>query len=317
MVLLIGFDSDLHLDAAVLELRRRNIAFVRINPERLNRSNTKVTIRVGVNEVSSYIYTDAGIVESSSVTGVWCRYALEAITSKGSDDADRFGDEEFIVSLRGALSQIPAARWVNDPFIEAKADNKPHQLALAVECGLLIPPSIVSQQLTELVQFVETHGRCVIKQLGDIPLLGLENGIVTGSYTSLLDEATLVSKDWDETCPVLLQKCVDKSADVRITVIDDVAIAAKLSQHSSATMEIDFRNAINLCTTEFAVTSEVEGRLLKLIRRLGLRYASCDFCLMDDDLYFLEANVAGNYLWTEHEARLPITAAIVDRLSAF
>jgi len=314
MILLIGLDCDLHLDAAIIELKRRAVNFVRINPERLCNNNTRITLRFDSTGASADISTYSGSFRTGDIKGVWCRFALEAMVADCDDHFIHFENEEFLVALKGALLQIPAELWINDPFLEARADNKPYQLSVAVACGLNVPPTIVSTNQSELSEFADINGPCVIKALGDASLV-VDNGQeLLGSFTAIFDRKTLGNAS-EESCPVLLQKCSQKRADVRVTVIDGSCFAAELSQSGPvANHSVDFRNAAELVTHPFTLPDHEKNNLIRMIRRLGLRYASCDFSLDSNGLHFLEANVAGNYLWTELEAGLPITPAIVDAL---
>ena len=314
MVLLLGLDNDLHLDAMVVELQRRGVPFVRASPLRMNRENTKITVRIEHEQHTTCIDTYSGSFVSDQVTAVWCRYAIEAMTAENENDLDRFADEEFLVLLKGALLQIPPERWVNDPFAEAKADNKPHQLTVATECGLRVPPTIISQSRDELERFADTHGHCVIKPIGDVPIIDDREGKPFGSFAALLDRSKLAESSWDESCPVMLQRYVDKRSDIRVTVIDGRVFSAALTHRSTEQRSVDFRNSVDLLTTQFVLPDSVQINLARMMTRLGVRYASCDFCIDQTGLYFLEANVAGNYLWTELEAGLPITSAIADVL---
>ena len=55
--------------------------------------------------------------------------------------------------------------------------------------------------------------------------------------------------------------------------------------------------------------------LLKLMRRLGLRYGAADVIRTPDGRYvFLEVNPAGEFAWIEAAAGLPISDAIADLL---
>lgn len=314
-VLLIGLDSDLHLDAAIVELRKQGVDFIRLNPERMTRHNTQIEVVVTPAGCVASFCTYSGAFSADEISGVWCRYALDAMSSSDVADDDKFPAEEFLVSFKGALQQIPAARWINDPHAEARADNKPHQLALTSMCGLRVPPSIVSQDKNKLIDFVRMHGPCIIKALGDVPLLLCDDGLISGNFAALLDTTALEQGRWDASCPVFLQKRVEKDADIRVTVIDEKVFAAVLHQPiGSKARNVDFRNAGEVQTSPYSFP-ESEGRaLVLLLERLGVRYASCDFCLRGDEHWFLEANVAGNYLWTELEAGLQITSAVVNGL---
>lgn len=317
-VLLIGLDSDLHLDAAIVQLRKKDVDFVRLNPERINRRNTQIEIDISTAGFFSFVYSYSGSFNTHEISGVWCRYALDAMSSSDVEEDDKFSVEEFLVSFKGALQQIPSACWINDPYIEARVDNKPYQLALASMCGLSVPPSIVSQDKARLVDFVQLNAPCIIKAMGDVPLLSRNGTTTLGSFAAPLDVAVLLQGIWDTSCPVFLQKQVVKDADIRVTVVDKKIFAALLHQPNSHDAQcIDFRNAIEVQTSPYQFP-ECEGRvLIEFLDRLGLRYASCDFCLEDNKYWFLEANVAGNYLWTELEANLQITQAVVNGLQGF
>jgi hypothetical protein len=183
---------------------------------------------------------------------------------------------------------------------------------------LSVPPSIVSQDKARLVDFVQLNAPCIIKAMGDVPLLSRNGTTTLGSFAAPLDVAVLLQGIWDTSCPVFLQKQVVKDADIRVTVVDKKIFAALLHQPNSHDAQcIDFRNAIEVQTSPYQFP-ECEGRvLIEFLDRLGLRYASCDFCLEDNKYWFLEANVAGNYLWTELEANLQITQAVVNGLQGF
>lgn len=316
LVVLLGLDSDLHLDAMVLALKNDRIPFIRIDPSRVNQRNTAVTVQLSAQGTSATIKTYSGTFHTQEVLGVWCRYALETLNSTCKNDVARFIEEEFFTTFKGALLCIPRHRWINDPFLDARADHKPYQLHVATLHGLRIPESIVSQDQAELIQFAHTNGSCVIKALGDAPLIEARQDGFYGNYTALLNEETLHQGDWNMECPVFLQRFVPKEADIRATVIDDQVFAARLTVVSDgSTPFVDFRNREDIRTSPFEIPRETQAKVLAMLRHLGLRYAACDFSLHQDTLYFLEANVSGNYLWTEIEAHLPITRAIVDALT--
>lgn len=318
MILLIGLDSDLHIDAVVIELKRRGIDYIRINPQRINRKNTRITCRTGYgSEQTAVIDSYCGRIETENISGILCRYALEAMEGSPDDGYSQFCDEEFVVSLRGALLQIPLHKWINDPFMEARADNKPYQLYLANQCGLPVLPSLVSQEKPTLVDFSDNFEDCVIKPLGNVSLVKNDkDGKCLASYTARLNRAHLLDDSWDVSCPVFLQKFIDKKSDIRITVVDNLVFSAELIQIDLAKKTTDFRVAKGLVTQSTKIPEKLADNLVLLIKNMGLRFSSCDFCsLPDGRMYFLEANVSGNYLWTELEAGLQITSALVDALS--
>lgn len=318
MILLIGLDSDLHVDAVVIELKRRGTDYIRINPQRINQNNTYIRFTIGLSkEQAAVIDTYSGRIETANISGVLCRYALEALEGSPDEGYSEFCAEEFFVALRGALLQIPLNKWINDPFMEARADNKPYQLYMANQCGLPVLPSLVSQDRATLVKFSNDFEACVIKPLGNVSLVNSDqNGKCFASYTARLDTEHLLDDSWDESCPVFLQKYAEKKSDIRITVVDNFVFSAELIQTNLTERSTDFRIAKELVTQPTEIPEEIANNLVLMIKKMGLRFSSCDFCsLPDGRMFFLEANVSGNFLWTELEAGLKITSALADALT--
>jgi glutathione synthase/RimK-type ligase-like ATP-grasp enzyme len=142
-----------------------------------------------------------------------------------------------------------------------------------------------------------------------------QSGNLVGNFAAHLDVSLIESEDWDQNCPVFIQKLIKKCADIRITVVGENVYGASLLQSDNNEQYIDFRQSNNLKTSPYDVPSDTSTKLKKVLKHLGLRFASCDFCLERGNLYFLEANVTGNYLWVEMEALLPITRSVINLLS--
>lgn len=316
--LLIGRNADIHVDAVLLALEQRGERVVRIDPENISPENTFVSWRTG----GTVIRTLDGDFDPCELDGVFCRYAMEAIRTESVNPMTRFAFDEFWVALRGILLGAHTDKWINDPFQEAVADHKPLQLLKAKKIGFQVPSSIISQVRDELLAFAEEHEKCVIKPISDTGLASngksfsneidpTWEGDVFGSFSAKFEPKSLWGAPASLTCPVMLQELIEKDFDLRVTVIDDKVFAAKLRPGSNASLDI--RNNHNVEVSSFDFSKHAE-RLAAFVRGLGLRFASCDFLLEGEDLFFLEANPSGNWLWTEHGADLPISEAIANAL---
>lgn len=326
-VVLIGRDSDLHLDAVLHQLHSHEIRTFRFDPERLDLLDTTLSATWSNGTVSAEIDTYAGLLAVSEVRGVFCRYAIENLEIAPGNALDRFKGAEFWAAVRGVLLQVPATRWINDPFAEARADHKAWQLSLAQQVGLRIPATLVSQSRDQIIRFIDEHGPCVVKPLSDTGLVrtrrGFDNHLpaeigegesLLCSFASRLDVSTLYSAQVDLRCPVFVQAEVKKQSDLRVTVVDNNVFAAELRQGDESDISLDVRNAEATTVAPFALDDPTKLGITKLVSRLGLRYASCDFALQNERPYFLEANVSGNWLWTEALAGLSVSAALADSL---
>ncbi|MEO8801789.1 MAG: hypothetical protein ABI375_00360 [Rudaea sp.] len=324
-VLLIGRDTDLHIDAVLLKLKMCGTSWIRVDPTRVVQRDTQLKATWDGRQSTSIIDTYAGSIIPSEITGVLCRYALEAIDSSTTDPLARFGEAEFWTTFRGILLHIGDHRWINDPFVEARADHKPFQMFTARSVGLKVPPTLISQDAAALRAFAAIHGACVIKPISDVGLArssqsyfnelpsSLNDNAPYCSFTARFDPATLDRSEIDLSSPVLLQAEIPAKTDLRVTIVDDRVFAAEITQFGPG-QTIDVRNSEStaLAAADIGVTADA---VRSLVRRLGLRFAACDFVRGTDGLFFLEANVSGNWLWTENAADLQISQALAVALT--
>jgi glutathione synthase/RimK-type ligase-like ATP-grasp enzyme len=69
-----------------------------------------------------------------------------------------------MVALRGLYDSLRCP-WISVPSAIREAENKPKQLRLALELGLPVLDSLVTQDPFEARRFVEEFGGAVIKPL--------------------------------------------------------------------------------------------------------------------------------------------------------
>jgi hypothetical protein len=116
--------------------------------------------------------------------------------------------------------------------------------------------------------------------------------------------------------PVLLQRRVDKAADLRITVVGRRAFAVRIVTPQGAPLDFRLTSPAD-CRFEAVEFPHLAAALLAFLDRYGLRYGAFDFA--EDklgSLWFLECNPAGQWAWLERSTGLDITGALVDLLLA-
>ena len=116
--------------------------------------------------------------------------------------------------------------------------------------------------------------------------------------------------------PVIFQEYISAVADVRVTIVGRQVFAMLI--HSRGTSyEVDFRISLREAkTSATTLPRAVEDTLLQLMDDLGLAYGAIDLRLTDDGEYvFLEINPAGEFLFCEAGAGLPITEAVAEWLA--
>lgn len=287
-VLILSYRDDEHLPLIVDRLGGRALLIASDEPLRM-----KWDSRVR----SGWIETNDGPLGFEEVGAVWNR---RAYSIPGPEEwFQQFAREETRACVVSSLSDaIPARRWVNHPAAVMGARDKLLQLRLAKELGLAVPDWIVSNDPDTILEFVADHGGVVVvKPLAaslaagrNLPGLIFARPVGVSGLRRLLSQGPIL--------PMFLQERVDKSADVRVAVVDDAVSAVRMV--GTPTELLDFRRSYDLLRYEHLDLPVAVGTgLLAMLRRLGLRYGAFDLAESASGLVLLELNAAGQFGWTE------------------
>lgn len=246
-----------------------------------------------------------GTFELSGARSVWWRRprspTLDAIADP---DALGFTHGEWHEALNG-LYQLLSCPWMNDPQRNEVASRKALQLALASRLGLRVPRTLMTSDPGRAQSFIEHEGigRVIHKTFASTHQVWRETRLVREQDLAVLDSLRLA--------PVIFQEYVPAAADLRVTIVGAEVFAMEIDSRGTD-YEVDFRvDMRNATTRSFELPDEVTKRLRHLMDRLGLVYGAIDLRLTEDgDYVFLEVNPAGEFLFAEAGAGLPITDAV-------
>jgi glutathione synthase/RimK-type ligase-like ATP-grasp enzyme len=114
---------------------------------------------------------------------------------------------------------------------------------------------------------------------------------------------------------VIFQRYVPAAVDLRITAIGPQLLAAE-AHSQKGEYKIDVRLNNDVPYFPHKLPRDVEEKLLKMMRRMGLEYGAIDMRVTPEGEYvFLEVNPAGQFLYVEHAAKIPIAAALAEFLA--
>ncbi|MFJ4685481.1 ATP-grasp ribosomal peptide maturase [Streptomyces sp. NPDC088789] len=253
-------------------------------------------------------------VDLAEITAVYYRtpnpFSLPAAMS---GPERRFAAAQARSGLGGIIAALDC-RWLSHPAAMSRAEYKPIQLATAHDCGLPIPPTLITNSPEAVRAFVsEASGSVICKPVAS-PVL-IEDDQLKTVYTRSLVDADLEDLHGLDTTAHLFQAWVDKAHEVRLTVVGERLLAAEVHAGSERAL-IDWRSDYASLTYR---TAEVPDGIAEGVRRymdrLQLRFAAMDFVVGPDGAWtFLEANPCGQWDWIEHATGLPITQAIADEL---
>ncbi|MGW2496246.1 ATP-grasp ribosomal peptide maturase [Streptomyces pseudogriseolus] len=313
-VLIIAAADDWPTDRVVVELEQRGAEVFRMDtadfPQRLTLAGR---IDQGYGWTGE-LTTEHRTVELSRVGAVYYRAPGAFQFPAGmSGPEERFAAAQARAGLGGVLSALDC-RWVNHPTYMARAEYKPVQLAAARECGLRIPPTLITNHPNDVRAFAIQHGGAIVCKPVASPVL-IEDGQLKSVYTQRLTRADLNDLHGIDTTAHLFQAWVDKAYEVRLTVIGQRMLAAEIHAGSKAAHE-DWRSdygALAYSTT--TVPEPVAEGMRRLMERLHLRYGAADFIVDPHGRWtFLEVNPCGQWDWIQGATGLPIVETIADEL---
>ncbi|MEU3227571.1 ATP-grasp ribosomal peptide maturase [Streptomyces sp. NPDC006976] len=250
----------------------------------------------------------------SDISGVYYRAPTPFVfPASMSEPERRFAAAQARAGLGGVVTALDC-RWVNHPAAMSRAEYKPLQLATARDCGLSVPPTLITNSPAAVLAFCGDVGGDLICKPVATPVF-IEGDRLKTVYTRRVTEADLDDLRGIDTTAHLFQAWVNKAYEVRLTVVGDRLFAAEVHA-GSEDARTDWRSDYASLTYRPCTTP---GRVAKGVRRymdaLGLRFAALDFVVGPDGAWtFLEANPCGQWDWIEHATGLDIARAIADEL---
>ncbi|MCD9589988.1 ATP-grasp ribosomal peptide maturase [Streptomyces sp. 8ZJF_21] len=253
-------------------------------------------------------------VELSDIEAVYFRAPHQFRLADGMSEPERrFAAAQARAGFGGVISALDA-RWVNHPAAMTRAEYKPIQLATARECGLAIPPTLVTNDPSAVRAFAEdVPGPIICKPVAS-PVF-VEGTELKTVYTRRLSPHDLVDLRGIDTTAHLFQAWIQKAYEVRLTIAGDRLLAAEIHAGSARGHE-DWRSDYGSLTYRRTdAPSDIADGVRCLMDRLGLRFAAVDFVVSPSSAWtFLEANPCGQWDWIQGATGLPIAEAIADEL---
>jgi ATP-grasp ribosomal peptide maturase len=301
-VLIFTAELDVTAHAVIVELHARGATVFRCDPADFP---TKITVgaRFGPGW-TGHLATATRTVDLSEVACAWWRRPGRISVPADVPEHD-WARREAVAGLRGLLATLP---WLNHPDDIRAAEHKPLQLATAGRVGLTVPATLLTNDPDEVRAFAKEHGPLVYK-----PLTGglLDDGRVI--YASPFDMSTV--DDRVRTTAHLFQQQVPKAYELRVTVVDGRAFAARLDAGTEEGQRDWRADYAHVRYSPYRLPEPVADLLRRYLGRLRLRFAAIDMIVTPGGEYvFLEANPNGQWAWIEAETGLPIAAAIADAL---
>jgi glutathione synthase/RimK-type ligase-like ATP-grasp enzyme len=301
--------DDLTAGWLVLELQARECAYVRLNTEEI-----PVRVSVRLTDHDAVLRSPRGDLAARDIRAVWWRSPIAPVRNDERNDAEAaWAARETRTALEGYL-RAADARWVNPLSANAAAECKPEQLQRAHGVGLEVPATLITGRREEALAFIDEHDRVVCKAVNDgrLPAADGHRLFFTSEISrSSLERATSFGPE-----PYTFQELVDKTYDVRVTVIGSDVYACRIDSADDPSARIDWRaGPEDLPHAIEMLPHSVAEACRTLTASYGLRFAAIDLVRhVNGDYLFLEINPNGQWAWVEQQTGLPLRSRLADEL---
>lgn len=315
-VLIITNDDDVHADAVIEELNRRDVPVFRFNPEQFPHSYS-MSIEVRDGYIDGEIRTANQRVALNDICAAWYRRSRNLFAATPElvvGKLDNYVKVQAMATM-AALCEGLQTPWVGHPHKLRRADVKALQLAEASKAGLKTPATLTSNDPTQVAAFAEALGdtACAIKPL--IAVAVNEEREYRLPLTTTLPRGHALGSV--SLAPTMFQPYIDKAFELRCVVMGEKIFCARLNSQANELTRKDWR-AGEPEHEVFSLPEHVKASIRRLMRSFDINFASIDLIVTPTGEYvFLDLNPNGQWLWLEVEAGLPLVAGMADLLTTY
>lgn len=303
-VLLLGSNKDQHIAAVKQQLinQNHNPIFIDIYHDFSNFSyhfsNAGVQIQIENNDIST-------------INSIYWRYPIQDNKVDDVFSIEELYAKQEIWNFFLPLDAISKLKCINPMLTNICMEDKIFQLSLAAKSKLTIPNTLITSNAAQIQKFVNGNPQNYIKKV-----LGMAwNEDKNPSETRLLELSNLTA---NTSVPSIVQSHIKRKTEFRIYVIDNNIIPVEICLGEQYKNQIDWRSV------DFNGRGYKRYDLPELLRRdilsyhqaSHLVYAAYDFIIDENDqVFFLECNPNGNWLFLPAELAHEVTSAIVNSLT--
>jgi ATP-grasp ribosomal peptide maturase len=315
-ILVLTQKVDPHADHVVTRMTGRGLPVIRFDTAEFP-LHAVLNARYSGRELFASLSTADHRLALEDVRSVWYRRPTRFQFHPAMPAEERqFAHQEALMAI-GGLFRCAECLWVNHPDNLASAQYKPYQLHLAVECGLDVPRTVITNDPTVVQEFFEEcGGRVCYKTLSRAGVADSRSGN-TVIYTTLVELSSAEDFRQVRNTACLFQEYLDKQVELRINVLGDEIFAGEIHSQGAAESSVDFRRGYKSLTYGVhRLPAATADACVRLTKRLGLVSAAIDMVLTPGgEYFFLELNPNGQWLWIEHMTGAPLTDALIDLLA--
>ncbi len=303
-VLILSFHADEHAAVVKYEVENLGGRALVFDPQQ---DDFSLSYEIDSSTVHRHLRVRDNTLDLDRLSGIWWRRPKIPQPKKDvrHPTVRKLATEELKQFYLGSIATSKAR--IMNPFAQsAIARFKLNQLQLASTVGLNVPPTLVSTSASRIDKFIEEYDADLIyKPFSGIGFGAYETRPLVGDERNMSEQMS--------GCPPILQQHVHGEYDLRITIVGDILLSAKI-EYKKGYHPVDSR-ADMVPITPVSLPSNLRAKLFKLVDDLGLAYAAIDMRFDGENYWFFEVNPEGQFLWIELHTKLPISQAVACYLT--
>jgi glutathione synthase/RimK-type ligase-like ATP-grasp enzyme len=322
-ILIISNEHDVHLTSVVDKLQKWGFSVFRLNTENLF---SKYKIHIAYNNdqiVGSIVNIVSGdTIKIENIKTIWERRPMEPMNTYspiGEEFLETISVEQksFYRQFRHSLNHC---KWIGNPLSDLRASSKILQKSIAQKVGFNIPKTIISNNYNELKLFLDETRDYIVKPLkADSIQLDEDNQMVFYARKVTYSQLEGISEIGFQNAPNYIQEYIEKKHEIRLTMVGNKAFAAKIDSKSmlSGQGKEDWREGYDFGVkfTEMPLDPILIKKCKAFLYQLDLNFGCFDFIVDENEnVFFLECNSNGQWLWIEEDTGMDISGAVAEWL---
>lgn len=220
----------------------------------------------------------------------------------------------WIESLKTLEAVCTSAKWFPAKPIDMtfEIQNKFAELLKAKKMGFSIPKMIYSNDPREVQKFLIDR-KSILKESGLRFFYDKKNNLQL--FDSKIVEPQNKRLGHLHNTPCMFQEFIEKKYDLRVVVVENKVLAAKIESQEHEKSKSDWRGKEHLIPFKpYKLPVAIQKKLVRYMKEMNFRIANFDLVRgVDDKYYFLEMNRPGQWFFIEALAGIPVTKTLINK----
>lgn len=279
----------------------------------------EVKINFQLTQGSLQVLLDNGVevIDLDTVEGVWMRRIwTPKIDEAIGEDFHKIAVGESATILRNTLDFLKKAVWV-DPLDKINiARNKLYQLKTALQYGLTIPETLVTNSAKAATDFYNQYQNIITKMAKQTAYSMKRTAMSMHTYK--VEPEHVEDFDGLQYCPMIFQTEIPKECELRVVYVAGEFYVGAIDTSDSELGKTDWRQAAvdsQYPWENYQLPDDLKQKITGFMNHLDLEFGALDIIKTPANGYvFLEVNPTGEWGMLERDLDLPISQAIANTL---